>query len=119
MTAPVPVLIRNAMVKLSEEPDMTIIKVCKVFQVGTATLKRLRRVKRERGTLEPAPRKNGPVGKRTPELMEMFQRLHEAHPDVTLVEMAALWSDASGIRMTSSDVTRSYRDLGITRKKRR
>jgi len=49
----------------------------------------------------------------------MFQRLHEAHPDVTLVEMAALWSDASGIRMTSSDVTRSYRDLGITRKKRR
>ena len=39
----------------------------------------------------------------------MCKRLHEAPPDVTLAEMAALWSEASGIRMTSSDVSRSYR----------
>lgn len=119
MASRIPVPVRKAMVNLSEEPGMTIIVVSKVFQVGTATLKRLRRVKRERGTVEPAQRRYGPIGKRTPELMEMFQRLHEAHPDVTLAEMAALWSEAAGIRMTSSDVTRSYRDLGITRKKRR
>jgi transposase len=96
---------------------MSIAKTAELFRVGTATLKRLRRLKRETGSLEPRPRKNGPASKRTPERLEMLRLLVEDGPDRFGHELAELWTAAAGVRMTRSDVVRGLADLGVSRKK--
>ena len=119
MAAPLPVALRERAVAATERDDMTIKTTAELFSVGTATLKRFRRLKRETGSLQPRPKKNGPTSKRTPERLEELRRLVEEAPDRFGDELAELWTLAVGIRMTRSDVVRGLADLGFTRKKSR
>ncbi len=120
MAAPLPLDLRERLVAATEQFDLTLRTTAEIFQVGTATLKRLRRRKREKGTLTPEPRRNGPVPKRTPERLELLRRLVESAPDAFLRELAEAWTEAcapEGPLMNPVDVFRGLKELGISRKK--
>lgn len=119
MPAPLPLAVREKLVAAYELQGMTLQKTADIFQVGTSTLKRLRRRQRELGSLAPSPKKNGPLSKRTPERMEILTRLIAEHPDGTDQELADAWTQEVGIRMTRIDVQRACSELHLTRKKRR
>lgn len=117
MAAPLPLPLRERLVAASERPDMTIEKTAELFDVGTATVKRLRRRQRTDGTLEPRPKHYGPHPKRTPERLEVLRQLVSEHPDAFGREFAEMWTAAVGMNMTRTDVVRGLQELGITRKK--
>ena len=119
MPARLPRALRERILAASEREGSTISKVADTFQIGTATLKRLRSLKRETGHVEPRPRRNGPPSKRTPERLEQLRTIVAATPDRFLHELAEDWSGLAGIRMTKSDVIPGLKDLDISWKKRR
>jgi transposase len=122
MATPLPLALRERLVEASEAPYRSLQTTADLFRVGTATLKRLRLRKRERGTLEPDPRRNGPPPKRTPARLAVLRELYEAVPDAFHHELAWSWTEAlapDGPRMTRQDVQRGLKELGFSRKKRR
>lgn len=119
MATPLPLTLRARILAASERPDMTIEKTAALFSVGTATVKRLRRLHRASGTLAPRPKQNGRQSKLTPEALEVLRGLVEKHPDAFGHELASMWTEAVEVAMTRSDVVRGLKRLGMTRKKSR
>lgn len=119
MPPPLPRALRLRAVAAVELEGATIEGTARRFRIGMSTLKHLLALKRETGDVEPRPRRNGPVSKRTPERMEVLGDLVAAQPDLYLYEFAEAWSASVGIRMTRSDVIRGLAELGLTLKKKR
>lgn len=117
MPTPLPLTLRERIVSASDRPDMTIETTAALFSVGTATVKRLRRLRRESGALTPRPKQNGRRTKLTPEVLEVLRGLVEKRPDAFGHELASMCTEATEIPMTRSDVVRGLKRLGITRKK--
>ena len=92
--------------------------VAAMFGIGSATLKRLVRRKRETGSLEPDPPPKGfpPVlsGPRLRSLALLVAR----HPDATTAELTELLNQRISVTVSRSAVVRALKRLGVTRKKR-
>ena len=85
----------------------TIKEAHKMFEVGTATIKVWRRLKRETGKLEKRPLVRKPK-KICPIQLEAY--INE-HPDSYLAEIAEVFN------CSSTAVWKAFKRLGITRKK--
>src|SRR5262245_28979253 len=93
-------------------------EAARLFGVGTTTLKRWQRQRRETGTLAPKPRPG-----RTPligaELRSALEAQVRAAPDATLGEHCATWERERGVRVSEATMSRALRRLGWPLKKRR
>jgi transposase len=92
-------------------------EAARLFGVGTTTIKRWARQRRETGALAPAPRPG-----RTPAVGPAQRAALEAQvreqPDATLAEHCGRWAAATGVRVSPSTMSRALRRLGWPLKKR-
>jgi transposase len=93
-------------------------EAARLFGVGTSTIKRWKRRRRERGTLAPAPRPG-----RTPligaDLRPALEAQVGAAPDATLAEHCATWEREHGVRVSETTMSRALARIGWPLKKRR
>src|SRR5438046_10695193 len=80
--------------------------VARVFEVGSATITRYLRLRRETGGLGPRPRHGPPPIKTAALRAELLPRL-EAPPDPTPEEQCAWWAQTAGARVSPSTFTRA------------
>jgi len=93
-------------------------EIVNVFGVSLATLKRYLKQRRETGNVLPKPIPGRPSKKFAPLEAGLVAQL-KAHADVTLEDHCRLWEATSGMRVSTSTMSRAIRRLGWTRKKKR
>jgi transposase len=92
-------------------------EAARLFGVGTSTIKRWRRQRRERGDLAPKPRPGRPP-RVDPAQHAALTAQVAAYPDATLAEHCDAWAQASGVRVSVATMSRLLRRLGLPLKKR-
>src|SRR5213595_446678 len=85
--------------------------VARVFEVGSATITRYLRLRRETGGLGPRPRLGPPPIKTAALRAELLPRL-EAQPDATLEEHCAWWAQTAGVRVSTATMSRAITGAG-------
>ena len=90
-------------------------EVARLFEVSPAWVRRLKQRRRELGTIEPLPRKNGPDPKLTPQHRTRLRELVDQQPDITLAELK------HKLKLSASvpTICRTLRSLGLSFKKSR
>lgn len=117
MTAPLPKELRERVYQAWEDGD-SVREVAETFTIGTATVKRWVRLKRETNSLEPAPRRHGRVPFASEERLAMLRELVAQHADWNQERLAEAWTERCGAPASQDMVGRALAKLGITRKKR-
>ena len=109
--------LRERIIAAVERDNLTYKAAAARFSVGVATISRLKRLKRETGSVAPRPHGGGRRRVISPEQEPIVKKLVLAHPDWTEVEyQEALRSE--GIEASRATVGRVIRSLGFTVKKR-
>jgi transposase len=90
----------------------SLTEVAEVLGVGTATLKRWRRLRRETGSLAPKPKRGRPPQIR-PEQHPALVAQIQAHPDATLAEHCEAWAAATTVRLSPATLCRLLQKLGL------
>ena len=92
-------------------------EAARLFGVGTTTLKRWKRLRRERGTAAPRPRPGRPptIG---PDERAALEAQVRAAPDATLAAHCDRWAADRGVRVSPSTMSRALAKLGWPLKKR-
>ena len=110
--------LRIRAVEAKQQESATIDQISKLFQIGSATLKRWMRRKRDNKTVE---RILG-TGGRKPRIgkIGVIILLHilDRCPDATLRELSEKYRAATGLRLGKSVIDDTLKRLGITRKKK-
>lgn len=93
-------------------------EAARLFGVGTATIERWRRRRRESGTVAPRPRPGRPrrIG---PEHVAALTAQVQAAPAATLAEHCARWAVKRGVRLSTATMSRALTRLGWPLKKSR
>jgi transposase len=92
-------------------------EIINLLGVSSATIKRYLKLRRETGHLHRLPIPGRPPRKRALLCEGLVVQL-EAHPDATLEMHCQLWEQATGVRVSTSTMSRAIRHLGWTRKKK-
>jgi transposase len=94
----------------------SVSEVAELLAVGTATLKRWRRRRRETGALAPdtSPGRPARIG---PYRHAALRAQVLAAPDATLAEHCDAWEARTGDRVSPATMCRTLRRLGLTLKK--
>lgn len=87
------------------------------FGVSARSVRRWKQWRDDRGSLAAKPRA-GRTPKIAPAQHPVLHAQVAAHPDATLAEHADLWETATGVRVSSSSLSRLFAKLRITLKKR-
>jgi transposase len=117
MPAPLPVELRERIVRAYFEHDLTKAEVAELFNVGEATVTRLL-ARNRRGSLEPDPLPGGRP-KILPMHEEWLRAQLEADPYLTSYELADRYNRRfSAEPVHRSSILRAMHRLGFTHKKR-
>jgi transposase len=108
----VPLDLRRRIVEAYERKEGTYFKLAQRFGVGEATVYRLLRLKRERGSVAPG----APGGIAEDELPKLVQLVGE-FPDATLDQLREVWAYRNRCELSLSSIARGLLRAGITRKK--
>lgn len=119
MPAPLSIDLRERIVQAYHEGAGTYEKVAKLFSVGEATISRLLRRKREKGSLEPEPHGGGKDAKLSKSDLELLKELADKQSDLTISDLSERLSGALNKTIGTSIVSRGLQELMYTRKKRR
>jgi transposase len=98
--------------------DETIDEIATRFDVGSATVKRLRRTFRETKSVAPKPHGGGYPPKIKPEHEPLVEALVQQHPDWREDQYAVALAEKHGIHASAVTVGRVIRRLGYSVKKR-
>jgi len=93
-------------------------EVARVFSVGLSTVKRYLKQHHETGSLAPK-RSSGRPPTIRPDQHDLLRAQLEAHPDGFLDEHCCWWDERTGVRVSTSTMSRAIRRLRWTRKKGR
>lgn len=109
--------LREKVVKVYEQGDISIRKLASQFDVSKAFVQRMLKQKRTEGHLQ--PRKQGGTMKSSlegysPQLAQMVEK----YPDATLAEYCQYWGEAHGQWFSISTMCRALQKQQLTRKKR-
>lgn len=110
--------LRERVVASWERGDGGYETLAAVFGIGSATLKRLVRRKRETGSLEPDPPPKGFPPVISGPRLRSLRLLVERNPDATTAELTELLNERISVTVSRSAVVRALGRLGLTRKKR-
>jgi len=113
-----PVAVREAIVRAVDELGMTYEETAALLDVGEATVSRVLRRHRERGTVEPDPPGGGNYSPISGGVAQFLKQLVAKMPDATIEEFTAALIEATGVDTSCSGVQRALRRLGYSRKKR-
>ena len=108
----------RAKIMAAVDAGMTKSQAARTFGVGLATIKRYAALRREQGTLDPKPHPGRPPTIRS-EQQEVLRAQLRAHPAAYLDEHCARWDARTGVRLSTSAMSRTIRRLRFTRKKGR
>jgi transposase len=112
---PISLDLRERVVRARRNGEGTIAEVAKRFDVSTSSVKRWCKLDRQVGS--PAPRPHGGGMPRSVDDEQVLVIIEE-EPDATIAETAEAynaWMDAS---VSESAISRAFKRLGLTRKKR-
>jgi transposase len=115
--SPLSLDLRRRIIRAWQAEKLRVPELATRFSVGTATVKRLIRLFRETGSVEPRPHGGGQRPKIPVEKLPRVQRLLEANPDWSLDELAAAYNRQEGAIISRSTMVRTVARLGFTRKK--
>jgi transposase len=93
-------------------------EVARVFDVGLSTVKRYLKQQHQTGSLEPK-RHPGRAPTIRPDQRDRLRAQLDAQPAGLLDEHCAWWEEQTGIRLSTSTMSREIKRLGYTRKKGR
>ena len=110
----IPIQTRKKMLDAIERGE-SIVSVARRFEVSETGLHKIRRIVRQRGTLEPA--KTGPKGhtKLTDADLELMRQQVAANPGITLRQLR----DMLSVHVAESTVCRALKKMGLSLKKSR
>ncbi|OFX22315.1 MAG: hypothetical protein A2V77_18860 [Anaeromyxobacter sp. RBG_16_69_14] len=109
--------LRERVIGACDLGEMTDEEVAELFQVGEATVHRWKRLKRETGSLVPAPPRGGGMPPRvSPEQCDLVRAMVKEEPDLTIFEAAAEFHRRTGRSVSPAAMGRTLRKLGLTRK---
>jgi transposase len=111
---PLPGLVRRRIVELYAR-DKSTKEIAELFGVSRSGTRRVKQYLRERGTLEPLPRRPGRKPALTVELSERVRAHVAARPDATREQVKA----ALGLAVSVQTVGEWLRKLGLVLKKSR
>ena len=97
----------------------TIEEVAKIFQIGSATLKRWLWLRRDNANLNPRPHGGGNTRKLSDADIAWLQEQRPLHADRTVLEWCAALAAARNVSVSRSAMNRVFGKLGWTRKKSR
>lgn len=115
--SPLSLDLRERIIRAWQEKQLNVRELASLFDVGTATVKRLVRRYRETGSVEPSPHRGGQKPKIPEEKLPVVQRLLEANPDWSIEEFAAAYNEQEAADVSRSTMSRAVHRLGFTRKK--
>jgi transposase len=107
-----PMELRRRIVEAYERKEGTYFELAQRFGVGEATVYRLLKLKRERGSVRP-----GAATGVTDEELPQFVQLVNEFPNATLEQLREAWVARTRHELSRSSVVRALRRAGITRKK--
>lgn len=94
----------------------SLTAVADLFGVGTATLKRWRRQRRETGALAPHPKPGRPPRIAPTQHAAVVAQV-QTRPDATLAEHCAAWAAATTVRVSPATMCRLLQKLHLPLKK--
>lgn len=119
MPTPLPVALRKRILEAKLNGEGTHEEVAKRFKVGRATVIRVIRAHRTRGTLEHPEYRHGKKPIIDEDTMAVLLFLVEEAPDATLPELAEMLAHETEVSVSRQTIGRVLKAQGITRKKRR
>jgi transposase len=109
--------LRRRIVRAWQKKGLSTEELAELFDVGTATIKRLKRGYRETGSIAPKPHGGGMPRKIKPDEEPVVEALLQAHPDWTEDKYAEVLAREHGIIASPATVGRVIRRLGYSVKK--
>lgn len=109
--------LRRRAVEAYERGEGSIVAVAARFSVGSSSLDRWLRRKRETGSVEREPRSGGNPRRVTPEGEAMLRAWLDDDPSVPQHELAARLADAGQPAVSQQTVGRTLARMGLTLKK--
>jgi transposase len=109
--------LRSRVVAAYERGEGGYETVAQLFGIGSATLRRLVRRKRNTGSLEPAPAPHGFPPRISGPRLRSLALLVDKHPDATAAELTDMLNERISISVSRSAVVRAIKRLGLTLKK--
>lgn len=119
MPAPIAVELRKVACRLALCGKFTQDEVVDLLEGygSTASLRRWLKQMRKEGSLEPKRSKTGRAPLIDEDGLVVMRGLVEEEPDRTIAELAAAYEQRSGVKVSTSTVSRALAILGLTRKK--
>lgn len=109
--------LRRRIIQAWQRKGLTTRELADIFDVGTATVTRLKRLYRETQAVERRPRGGGRRRLIDAEMEKRLEKLVRAHPDWTEDRYAAAMRDEHGLDASPATIGRAIRRLGYTVKK--
>lgn len=121
MPSPLSADLRRRIIGAYESGDMNQHEIAERFAVGTATVTRLMRLKRETGGIAPRPSTGGRAKRTIKAAGEALVRLWlEENPSLTIKELTERYNEDERTGQTStSSMSRTLIRMGFSRKKNR
>jgi transposase len=119
MMKPISLDLRQRIVDVYEEGQLSYAKVAERFCVSESSVKNFVRQWRETGTLAPKPAANGKRFLIEAACEAVLRRLLEAHTDRSQEELRAEFATETGCEVSQPTISRTLQRLQITRKKSR
>ena len=110
--------LRHRIVTLYEQGEGSIRGLAKRFQVSPDSVRLLVKRYRATGSIAPKPYAGGPPATLNAEHHEVLRDLVEADNDATLPQLAQRLAARTGVQVSGSTVSRTLRQLNLTRKKK-
>lgn len=107
--------LRQRVITAYQDKQGTQVQLAERFCVSFQWVRKILRLNRLTGSVEPKPHGGGRTRVIDQEAGERLRQAVAANNDATLAELA----EAAGVRASPSMVHRALKDLGITRKKSR
>lgn len=109
--------IRRAIVRLHKK-GTTYVEIAELLGVGEATVSRVLRLHRERGSVKRRPRGGGRRSPIRGKVAGLLVHVVKAMPDATVVELTDALMKRTELETSRSSVQRALQRLGYSRKKR-
>ena len=112
------VYLRERVVAAFDRTGMTDLEAAALFKIGEATVRRWKRLHREKGSLEPKKFGGGNPPRVAPDQYAVVRAIVEEKPDLIDQEVAWEFHRRTGRCVSRSSMNRVLLKLALTRKKR-
>ncbi len=110
--------LRERVVAAFDRTGMTDQEAAALFRIGEATVRRWKRLRRQKGSLEPKRFSGGNPPRIAPEQYPVVRAIVEEQPDLTDQEVAWEFHRRTGRPVSRPSMNRVLLKLALTRKKR-